>query len=92
MFDKLDANVLLASAANVEILVWRLKNNRRPNGEPWLITNEYQGVVDNLSFERLFGKMIVLQEMMAEITDDKVNRRVTGAVHTVSSVFIPLPI
>lgn len=92
MFDKLDAEVLLASAHNIEILVWRLKNNRQPNGEPWLITNEYQGVTDNLSFERLFGKMIVLQEMMAQITDDSVNRRVTGAVHAVSSVFIPLPI
>lgn len=92
MFDKLDAEVLLASARNVEILLWRLKNNRRSDGSPWLITHEYQGVTDNLSFERLFGKLILLQEMMARITDDSVNRRVTGAVHAVSSVFIPLPI
>ena len=92
MFDKLDAEVLLASARNIEILVWRLKHNRNQDGAPWLITSEYQGVTDNLSFERLFGKLIILQEMMAQITDDSVNRRVTGAVHAVSSVFIPLPI
>ncbi|MGI9317316.1 MAG: hypothetical protein ACR2QW_08310, partial [bacterium] len=92
MFDKLDADVLVASAQNVEILLWRLKNNRKQDGTPWLITGEYQGIVDNLSFERLFGKLIGLQEMMARITDDSVNRRVTGAVHAVSSVFIPLPI
>ena len=83
MFDRLDAEVLLASAHNVEILLWRLKNNRRMDGSPWLITSEYRGVTDNLSFERLFGKLILLQEMMARITDDSVNRRVTGAVHAV---------
>ncbi|MGB5707569.1 MAG: hypothetical protein WBM41_12105, partial [Arenicellales bacterium] len=92
MFDRLNADVLLTSARNIEILLWRLKNNRKPDGSPWLITSEYQGVTDNLSFERLFGKLIVLQEMMATITDDSVNRRVTGTVHAVSSVFIPLPI
>lgn len=92
MFDRLNADVLLTSARNIEILLWRLKNNRKQDGSPWLITSEYQGVIDNLSFERLFGKLIILQEMMARITDDSVNRRVTGTVHAVSSVFIPLPI
>ena len=92
MFDDLNPEVLVASAGNVETLLWRLKNNRKPNGEPWLISSEYQGVVDNLSFERLFGKLIVLQEIMARIADDSGNRRVTGTVHAVSSVFIPLPI
>jgi hypothetical protein len=91
MFDSLDAEVLATSARNIETLLWRLKNNRRDNGDPWLVTNEYQGVTDNLSFERLFGKLIILQEMMARIVDDASNRRVTRAVHTVSTVFIPLP-
>ena len=92
MFDQLETDVLTTSARNVEILVWRLKNNRQPDGEPWLITSEYRGVVDNLSFERLFGKLIVLQDMMARIMDDSASRRVTGTVHTLSRVFIPLPI
>jgi hypothetical protein len=92
IFDQLNDEALLTSAANVEVLVWRLKNNRRPDGEPYLITSEYQGVVDNLSFERLFGKLIILQEMMARIAGDADDRAVTKALHTASSVFIPLPI
>ena len=62
------------------------------NGEHYLITHEYKGVVDNLSFERLFGKIIILQEMMARIAGDSDDRAVTGAVRAVSKVFIPLPI
>ncbi len=80
------------AAHNVEVLLWKLNNTRKPNGQHYLITHEYQGVVDNLSFERLFGEIIVLQEMMAGIADDSTNRVVTGAVHAVPGVFIPLPI
>jgi hypothetical protein len=90
--DKLDAKVLMTSAQNVERLLWKLKNERKPNGEHYIVTYEYQGIVDNLTFERLFGELIVLQEIMADIADDSSNRTVTGAVHAVSTVFIPLPI
>jgi hypothetical protein len=94
--DKLDAAVLLTSAQNVEMLVWKLQNTRKSNGEHYIITHENRGVVDDLSFERLFGEIIVLQEMMAGIVGDSGNRTVTGAVHgavqVVSRVFIPLPL
>ena len=90
--DRLEPEVLLTSARNVEVLLWKLKNARKPNGEHYLITHEYQGVVDNLSFERLFGRIIILQEMMARIAGDSDDRTVTGAVHAVSKVFLPLPI
>jgi hypothetical protein len=90
--DQLDARVLRVSARNVEVLLWRLKNTRKPDGEHYIITHEYDGVVDNLSFERLFGKIIILQEMMARIAGDADDRTVTGAVHAMSRVFIPLPI
>jgi hypothetical protein len=92
MHDQLNAQALLTSARNVEVLLWKLKNTRKPNGELYLITHEYRGVVDNLSFERLFGKLIILQEMMARIAGDSNDRTVTGAVHAVSKVFLPLPI
>lgn len=92
MFDQLEYDVLETSARNTEILAWRLKNNRRPDGRHFLITSEYQGRVDNLSFERLFGKLIALQDMMARIAGDAGDRRVTKAVHTATSVFIPLPL
>ena len=92
LFDSLDSDRLIASARNVEVLLWRLKNSRQAGGSPFLITSEYQGVIDNLSFERLFGKIIVLQEMMARIAGDANHRHVNRAVHAASSVFIPLPI
>lgn len=92
MFDSMDPQLLETSARNTEILLWRLSNNRRPDGRHWLITNEYQGKVDNLSFERLFGKLIALQDMMARIASDASDRNVTKVVHTATSVFIPLPI
>ncbi len=92
LFDSLDADRLVASARNVEVLMWRLKNSRQSDNTPFLITSEYRGVTDNLSFERLFGKIIVLQEMMARIAGDASHRYVNKAVHTASSVFIPLPL
>jgi hypothetical protein len=92
LFDSLEADRLIASAHNVEVLLWRLKNKRWSDNSPYLITSEYRGVVDNLSFERLFGKIIVLQEMMARIAGDASHRYLNKVVHTASSVFIPLPI
>lgn len=88
----LDAEALETSARNIEILVWRLKHTRRATGQPFLITSEYAGTTDNLSFERLFGKLIALQDMMATIAGDAGDRRVTRVIYTASSVFIPLPI
>lgn len=92
MFDSLEPQPLMTSAHNVEVLAWRLRNTRQANGEHFLITSEYRGVTDNLSFERLFGKLIILQEMMARIAADADDRAVTKVVHTAGSVFIPLPI
>ena len=92
LFDSLSSEVLETSARNTEILAWRLRNNRLPSGEPFLITSEYRGRIDNLSFERLFGKLIALQDMMARIASDADDRAVTKVVHTATSVFIPLPI
>jgi hypothetical protein len=76
---------LLTSARNVEVLLWKLKHTRKPTGEPYLVTYEYRGVIDNLSFERLFGKLIVLQEMMVRIAGDTDDR-------AVSSVLLLLPV
>lgn len=90
--DQLETEMLLTSARNVEMLWWKLKNVRKPNGQHYIVTYEDRGVVNNLSFERLFGEIVVLQEMMAEIVGDTGNRAVTSAVHAVSKVFIPLPI
>lgn len=94
--DKLEADVLLTSASNVELLWWKPKNTRRPGGQQLIKTYEERGGVNHLGVERLLGEIAVLQEMMAEIVGDSGNRAVTGAVQgavqAVSEVFIPLPI
>lgn len=92
MLDQLNAEALATSARNVEVLVWKLKQTRRSDGRPYLITHERNGVVDNLSFERLFGKLIALQDLLAKVAADADDRLITTAVHTASTVFIPLPI
>jgi len=40
MLDQLDSEVLLTSARNVEVLLWKLKNTRKPDGSHYLITHE----------------------------------------------------
>ncbi len=92
IFDQLNGPALRTSARNVEILAWKLRNSRTPEGDYFLISHEYRGVVDNLSFERLFGKLIALQDMMARIAGDAGDRAMTSAVHTVGRAFIPLPL
>ncbi len=88
----LNAEALATSARNVEVLVWKLKQTRNANGRPYLVTHERAGVVDNLSFERLFGKLIALQDLLARVAADADDRLITTAVHTASTVFIPLPL
>ncbi len=92
VLDQLNPEALATSARNVEVLVWKLKQTRHPNGDYFLISHESDNGVDNLSFERLFGKLIALQDLLARVAGDADARMITGAVHAVSSVFIPLPI
>lgn len=92
VFDQLNPEALATSARNVEVLLWKLKQERYPNGDYFLISHDSGNGIDNLSFERLFGKLIALQDLLARVAGDADARMITGAVHAVSSVFIPLPI
>ncbi len=92
MFDELDQQKLYNSARNIEVLVWRLGQRRNPQGQLYLLTNELNEEASNLSFERLFGKMIALQDMLAQITADKTNRSITKVIqNTATMVFLPIP-
>jgi hypothetical protein len=90
IFDSLDQQKLYNSARNIEILVWRLSHNRNSHDEPFLLTNEQTDNTMNLSYERLFGKMIAVQDMMARIVADRTNRAINHVVHTAASAaFLP---
>lgn len=90
LFDSLDQQKLYNSARNIEILVWRLNNRRDSQGNLYILTNGQDGETANLSFERMFGKMIAIQDMMARITADRTNRAINRVVHTLATAtFLP---
>ncbi len=91
LLDRLDGQKLYNSARNIEILVWRLSNKRDQAGRLFLLTNGEENGVANLSFERLFGKMIALQDMLATIIADRNNRTINTVVHGIATAaFIPI--
>lgn len=86
MLNNLDQQRLYNSARNIEIIVWRLSNRRDSRGNLFLLTNGMtEGKVANLSFERLFGKLIAHQDMMARIVSDKNNRSINKVVISVAT-------
>ena len=90
LLDFLDAQSLYNSARNIEIFVWRLKARHLPNGDLFLATNVCDGPVENLSFERIFGKLISLQDTMALIVSSRTNRIIKQAVHITGMAFFPI--
>lgn len=94
MLQSLDQQALYNSARNIEILSWRLRHRQGPDGQVYLLTSGADSETGdlNLSFERIFGKMIVLQDMMASIAADANNRAINLVVHGAASmIFLPVP-
>jgi hypothetical protein len=87
----LDAKRLFRSARNVEIMAWKLKAQMQPDGHPYLITYGTDGLIDNTSFDRLYGKLIGNQDMVAKIIKDRYQRNVSMAIqNTATFIFIPI--
>ncbi|MGB0466668.1 MAG: hypothetical protein ACPGF7_03935 [Pontibacterium sp.] len=92
ILDELDQQKLYNSARNLETIAWQLNNHSDPQGKPLLLTNglSREGI-QNLSFERQFGKMIALQDMLAAIIADTTNRTIKNVVHSAASMtFFPI--
>ncbi len=97
VLDTLDAQKLYNAARNVEIAAWKLANARRtvpeadqPAGALFLLSNEINPV-QNLSFEREFGRLIGSLDLLTQIVADKSNRTVVKAVHNLATaVFLPI--
>jgi len=91
IMDFLNPQDLYNSARNIETLVWRLSNKTDEAGNLFLETNQCGGPVQNLSFERLFGKLIALQDTMASLEASRNSRMITRTVHQAASmVFLPV--
>lgn len=87
MLDDLNAQRLYNAARNVEIVLWKLSQQRDAEGNPLLLSNE----PGNLSFEREFGKIIGNLDTLSRVVADKTNRTVVKAVQSMASaVFLPV--
>jgi hypothetical protein len=91
LHDDLSAQKLYNSARNIEVAVWKLSNAKQTSGAKFLISNSMDGEVANLSFEREFGKLIALQDLLAVVVEDKSNRSISRVFQNVAT-FIFLPI
>lgn len=92
MLDLLNEQSLYNSARNIEILVWRLKTRENYNGRPIILTNSIDGEIKNLSFERLFGKLISLQDTMALVISNRSGRVIKKVVQMTGMAFLPIGI
>ena len=90
MLDYLDAQKLYNTARNIEIFVWRLKTRKQHDGSLFLLTNNLKGVVINLSYERIFGKLISLQDTMSQIVSGRNNRLIKEVIQIVGMSFLPI--
>lgn len=89
--DELSAQKLYNSARNVEAAVWKLSHAKTTGGGRFLITNSMDGDVQNLSFEREFGKLISQQDILALLVEDKSNRSISRVFQNAATfVFLPI--
>lgn len=92
LLDSMDAQKLYNAARNIEIVAWRLSNTKKSTGEVLLLTNGvgHEGV-QNLSFEREYGKLIATQDLIARVVEDKTNRGIRfGVFNAASLIFLPI--
>lgn len=91
VFDDLSPQKLYNCARNIEIAVWRLSNSRNSKGDLFLLSNGRKEEARNLSFERLFGKLISQQDTMARIMEQKNQRAIKTIIQSLASaVFLPI--
>lgn len=91
MLDEIDQQKLYNSARNLEKIAWLMHNQRYSNGQKMILSDSISEDLVNLSYERIFGKLIATQDMMAEIvatsTDRSINRIVQGVA---TAPFLPI--
>ena len=88
LFDSLDAQELFSCARNIEVLAWRLSQARDAGGTLLLRTKSQPGEAENPGFERLFGKMIAIQDVLSFVVAGRWERGVNSVFK--QAVFLPM--
>ena len=92
ILDALNEQKLYNCARNVEIAVWKMSSTRvTAGGQALLATNELDWNNPNLSFEREFGRIIGVLDLLSKIVADKRGRSVTRLTQSIATaVFLPV--
>lgn len=90
MTDSIEPQNLYNAARNIEIAVWKLSTARNGQGQLLLLTNDVQGEVQNLSFEREFGKIIARTDLLALTLAEKSQRLISRLTQSITTAnFLP---
>lgn len=91
VLDDLNEQKLYNCARNIEIAVWKMSSTRLGNGDPMLLSNELDPGNPNTSFEREFGRVIGLLELLSKVVADKHGRSITRLTQNLATaVFLPV--
>ncbi|MGR9116449.1 MAG: hypothetical protein ACU85E_11845 [Gammaproteobacteria bacterium] len=89
IYNLLEPQKLYNSARNIEVASWLIRTKYNKDGELFLLSTAEENNL-NLSFERLFGKLINAQDMMAQIVANTTHREIKNVVQSLAAVFIPI--
>jgi len=91
MFDSLDAQKLYNCARNIEIALWKLGTAKNAAGELFLLSNELDPANRNLSFEREFGRVMGVLDLLSHIVADTNGRVVSRLTQSIATtIFLPI--
>lgn len=91
LLDSLDEQKLYNAARNMDVAVWKLGHDRNAAGELYLLSNELDPGNRNLSFEREFGRVMGLLDLMAKVVADRNGRSFSRLTQTaVGTFFLPV--
>ncbi len=89
--DELDPQKLYNCARNIETAAWLLRSRADDDGRPLLLSHSLDDEPLNVSFERVFGALISLQDTLAMVVAERSNRTIKTVVQRmVSAVFLPI--
>ena len=92
MIDSVDPQKLYNCARNLEIAAWKLNNDHDLQGNLFLMSNSLANEeIRNLSYERIFGKLIATQDNIAIIIAGKKNRAIKTVIQRMATaIFLPI--
>jgi hypothetical protein len=90
-FTSINEQKLYNSARNIEISAWLIAEQRDIKGNLLLLSDSVENETRNLSYQRLFGKMIATQDNLAKIIASKNGRLIKSVVvNAASMMFLPI--